>query len=845
MADAGLTDADIFAPPTAAPQAPTPSVQPQIAPAPRASAPPPLSGNDDELIARAALAEGDPNNPDSWKAIGGVIRNRMAHSGKGAADVLSEPGQFESYSNGHIQGVDTNSPAYKAALAAIQGVKPGDVPYDSFYSPGIIAARGHGTPPFDPSKGTQIGTQLFGTGYQGAAPAGLSPEQQAEWAALQPQGPQTAQGTQPGTGTQFRNALGTGPLTAAQEAYFAKKAQAGGLDTSPGMEGTAAMPYALQPGNPLPTRPGAHYVDFDGVEHVVPGGALQQAQYYGQSALQGLVIDPAQSIIRATGGGIGTANADTPMGGALADVNAPGTTQGLAQGALSAVARQQQGYQLTHGEDPYAGAVRFSGQAIPAAASAALVPEIELPGAAASGVFGGLARATGGALTNAARGAAATLPTLATNDAPIAEQLATGALAGAVLPPVLEGTAKAGLRLAGVGASTDPEIAALAKTAREKYGINVRTGQIQGATDPVAAFRDSQLATAPGSGVAASNAGQRQAFSRAVAGTFGEDAPNLTPEVMQRARDRIGGVFSRVASNTAITDTDTMLSNLGQVVHDASQVLPEGDLTPLLRQVENIASTVQDGTLSGESYQALTRKGSALDRAQNSADPNIRYYAGQMRDHLDDALEHAASANDLADLQNARWEYKNLMTVKDLAAKAGVTGEIPPRLLSGAVNRSFKNRAFQGAGDLGELSNIAKHFMTEPPNSGTANRLGEMLKGGVLPSAAATGALMSLLHGEPTTAVQVAGGGVLATLGLAGARYGRNMIRGALNDNPIARASLLSGGQAPNGINGLIKSARPAEVPLSALAAHSLLYPAPKNGSLAIGTDIPATANVR
>jgi hypothetical protein len=35
------------------------------------------------------------------------------------------------------------------------------------------------------------------------------------------------------------------------------------------------------------------------------------------------------------------------------------------------------------------------------------------------------------------------------------------------------------------------------------------------------------------------------------------------------------------------------------------------------------------------------------------------------------------------------------------------------------VNTSFKNRAFTGAGDLGELAQIGQTFMKEPPNSGT------------------------------------------------------------------------------------------------------------------------------
>lgn len=130
---------------------------PGLSPKQVSPAPPALPDTSDaDLIARTAVAEGDAT-PDSWAAVAGVIRNRMAKTGKTAAQVISEPNQFEAYGNGNIQGVDPGSPRYQAALAATQGVKAGDVPYDAFYSPSIVAARGHGTPPFDPATGVKVG----------------------------------------------------------------------------------------------------------------------------------------------------------------------------------------------------------------------------------------------------------------------------------------------------------------------------------------------------------------------------------------------------------------------------------------------------------------------------------------------------------------------------------------------------------------------------------------------------------------------------------------------------------------------------------------------------------------
>src|SRR5262249_35706040 len=150
---------------------------------------------------------------------------------------------------------------------------------------------------------------------------------------------------------------------------------------------------------------------------------------------------------------------------------------------------------------------RFVGQTVPSTAAAAAVPELRI----ASSALKGLpitARALDFTAANALRGAASVAPTVGTNPAPVAEQLGTGALAGMVLPTVVERTAKAGAVAAGFGRATTPEVADLARLARDKYGLNLAADQIEGATNPVAATRYSELAKAPGSGVASRNAEQ-------------------------------------------------------------------------------------------------------------------------------------------------------------------------------------------------------------------------------------------------------------------------------------------------------------------------------------------------
>ena len=46
--------------------------------------------------------------------------------------------------------------------------------------------------------------------------------------------------------------------------------------------------------------------------------------------------------------------------------------------------------------------------------------------------------------------------------------------------------------------------------------------------------------------------GQQAGLNRALTQTFGEDATALTPEILGRAKDRIGGVFRDVSNRNAL-----------------------------------------------------------------------------------------------------------------------------------------------------------------------------------------------------------------------------------------------------------------------------------------------------
>jgi hypothetical protein len=452
----------------------------------------------------------------------------------------------------------------------------------------------------------------------------------------------------------------------------------------------------------------------------------------------------------------------------------------------------------------------------------AFVPTTEGQKLAQSGVetvVGGLGPGVRGAPLNAAAAPVNALASGIVRQAPALA--ATGALgqgvtdatgdpllglaATAAIPTALRAGGAAVNRVVG---TVDPNTATLAQTARNQFNIPVGAGEIS--SNPTVRFMNSVVNKLPGSGGVAHREDMQTSFNQAVSNTFGEDAPRITPQVMAQARDRIGNVFEGVAQRTPVIHADPQLAGeLRQTIHNAQATMTPEEVTPLIHQVQNIASLVdpQTNTLTGEIYQNLTRRGTPLDRAMQSANPNIRAGARDIREALDGAMERSAPPDVVDDLRQARGQWRNLRTIEPLVAKAP-TGDISPALLQGRVNTNFKGTygsAYGGGGDLKTLSDIGQRFMKEPPSSGTAER----------------GMLMHLLGGAGAGGMGIATGelplhtAALAAAGTLGsAALGRGVAAG-LRSNTLTNSLInRSLGNANQGAftNYLLSSTLPATV---------------------------------
>ena len=272
-----------------------------------------------------------------------------------------------------------------------------------------------------------------------------------------------------------------------------------------------------------------------------------------------------------------------------------------------------------------------------------------------------------------------------------------------------------------------------------------------------------------------------------------------------------------MASRTNIQADPQFLTTLARVGGEMQQVLPASEQAPIRAQISNLVNAVQqgNGTITGDAYQALTRAGTPLQRATQSADPNVRFYAGQVRDALDGAFARSARPGDQAALQQARGQYRAMKTIEDLAEKSP-DGNIAPAQLLGQVRAqsarfdgSTSGIAYTGGGDLGELARIGQQFMRAPPNSGTADRslVNTLLlgQGGTL-GAVATGAVnpLALAAGPAGLIANRAVGTYLRSPG-----YANRMIQSSLNPS----LNQLTGGASPYavpvgtaGYNALLRS---------------------------------------
>lgn len=405
-------------------------------------------------------------------------------------------------------------------------------------------------------------------------------------------------------------------------------------------------------------------------------------------------------------------------------------------------------------------------------------------------------RLTGAAASGAIGGATLGATTASTNDESLPENVGKGALSGLIAGPLLTGSANAAKTVGGkVLGKISHTTADLAKRA-EELGIDLKATQVSGS--PLLKKLDQVSGMLPFSGAQGITDKQVGQFTRAISRTFGEDSSEITPKMIADARKRIGGDMENIYKGSTVKVDKHLADDLRNVVDNAKGTVAENELKPIVTQIKNIVSKIdQNGEISGEAYHGLTKYDAMLSKAQKSSNPNIASHANQIRSALEDILDRNLPSDQKAALSKARGQYKAAMTVKDLVDQSA-EGYVSPLKLMQKVNKSPGGKL--RSGELGEIADIGRKFFPTPADSGTPlgetimHSLGAVLHNPLPTMGAAAGALAS-----GGAAADIASGGV----GLAVNR----LIRAGVNSKVARNAIIRSGTGETHGLTNKLAGA--------------------------------------
>lgn len=225
---------------------------------------------------------------------------------------------------------------------------------------------------------------------------------------------------------------------------------------------------------------------------------------------------------------------------------------------------------------------------------------------------------------------------------------------------------------------------------------------------------------------------QGETFTKAALKRIGEDAPRATPEVMDKAFKRIGGVFEDVASRVPVEADRTLANGLRKAFTDYNSLVAESQRVPFIKDIlVDIANYYRqgNGALSGAAYGDLRSRINANARKLARSDHNASEALFNIQNALDGAMQRSARRlgfpEDVARLRQARDQYRNILVVEKAAAGSGemaAKGLISPTALKNATAAQSRRAYVRGKGDFAELARSGEAVMKALPQSGTAPR---------------------------------------------------------------------------------------------------------------------------
>lgn len=225
------------------------------------------------------------------------------------------------------------------------------------------------------------------------------------------------------------------------------------------------------------------------------------------------------------------------------------------------------------------------------------------------------------------------------------------------------------------------------------------------------------------------------------------------PRVVREGKQSLSDEYTRLSQNDMVSDPRLQRDLMAAQTRYETNVLPS-QRAGGARDIEQIRNDIVDkliagqGAMPGAEYQALR---SQLGTNARGLEANQPYLAGalkDMRSALDAAMQRGLLPAEAAAWarNNARWG--NMKQIEGAVARAG--DNLSPQAVAQTVRAGRSGQYAAQSGDLDQLTKAATTVMKQPPNSGTAARLGWQTLFN-LPSAVSsgTGGLAGMVLGGP------------------------------------------------------------------------------------------------
>jgi hypothetical protein len=211
-----------------------------------------------------------------------------------------------------------------------------------------------------------------------------------------------------------------------------------------------------------------------------------------------------------------------------------------------------------------------------------------------------------------------------------------------------------------------------------------------------------------------------------VASSIGERSDEVSSAVLNRAAERISGVFENAGDDaTRNIDPRQFLSTYTSIQNDLEGLVSGFGDHPL---VARLATYAENGQATGRQLQSLTSKlgkASYKQMTTQSGDRDLGLALYQVKDYVDDLLMQGMDPARQATFQAARTQYRNLMM---LTSRQGVvnpsTGNVSGRSLANLLGSKDKAGFMYGRNQspMYDAARFAQAFAPIVGDSGTATR---------------------------------------------------------------------------------------------------------------------------